>query len=76
MARSLIGGLIADGYASDLLAAADADEAQRRLLRERFGIRTPASNREVLRGADVLVIAVKPQVVEAVAREVDRKSVV
>lgn len=70
MARSLIGGLIADGYAPELIAVSDTDEAQRRLLSERFGIRTVASNREALQGADVLVIAVKPQMVESVAREI------
>lgn len=69
MASSLIGGLIADGYARELLTVADLDEEKRQRLDERFGIRTEASNAQAARRGDVLVIAVKPQMVEAVARE-------
>jgi pyrroline-5-carboxylate reductase len=69
MAGSLIGGLIADGYSRTLLSVADADAEKRRQLGERFGIRTCASNTEAVAGAAVIVIAVKPQVVEQVARE-------
>lgn len=69
MAGSLIGGLIADGYRRELLCASDADAEKRRQLGERFGIRTFAANTEAVAGAAVVVIAVKPQVVEPVARE-------
>ncbi len=70
MARSLIGGLIADGYAAQRIVVSEPSEAQRTLLREHFGVRALASNRDALQQADVLVIAVKPQIVEAVAREI------
>lgn len=69
MAGSLIGGLIADGYAPERLTVADVDEGKRERLRERFGIRAALSNAEAARHGDVLVIAVKPQMVEAVAQE-------
>lgn len=69
MAGSLIGGLIADGYAPNLLTVADVDGEKRTQLQERFGIRAAASNAEATRHSDILVIAVKPQMVEAVARE-------
>lgn len=69
MAGSLIGGLIADGYAPERLTVADVDEGRRERLRERFGIRAALSNAEAARHGDVLVIAVKPQMVEAVAQE-------
>lgn len=69
MAGSLIGGLIADGYAPERLTVADVDEGKRKRLRERFGIRAALSNAEAARHGDVLVIAVKPQMVEAVAQE-------
>ncbi|MDX9739781.1 MAG: pyrroline-5-carboxylate reductase [Gammaproteobacteria bacterium] len=69
MAGSLIGGLLADGHPRELLCVADADAGRRRQIDERFGIRVYAANTEAAAGAAVTVIAVKPQVVEAVARE-------
>lgn len=69
MAGSLIGGLVADGHPPERLAVADADSGRRRQMEARFGIRTFAVNAEAAATADVVVIAVKPQVVEAVARE-------
>lgn len=70
MARSLIGGLIADGYAAQRIVVSDPSAEQRALLRERFGVNTLASNPDALAQADVLVIAVKPQAVAAVAHEI------
>jgi len=70
MARSLIGGLIADGMDSERLWVADPSTEQLRLLQELFGVRTTASNTDAARQADVLVLAVKPQVLRGVAREV------
>ncbi len=69
MARSLIGGLIADGYDPARLHAADTSEAARTQLQRDFAIATHASNGEAARAADIIVIAVKPQVVPDVARE-------
>lgn len=61
MARGLIGGLIANGMQPERLAAADPDEAPRRALSDEFGIATAADNRAVIASADVVVFAVKPQ---------------
>ena len=69
MARSLIGGLIADGIEPGLLSASDPDADQRAALSEKFGIETYADNCDAARGADTIVIAVKPQVLHAVASE-------
>jgi pyrroline-5-carboxylate reductase len=69
MAGSLIGGLLADGYAPERLAVADADAGRRHQMEARFGVRTFAVNAEATAAADVVVIAVKPQIVETVARE-------
>jgi pyrroline-5-carboxylate reductase len=70
MARSLIGGLIADGHAAQRIAVSDPSAEQRALLGERFGVPTLASNLDALEQADVLVIAVKPQAVAAVSHEI------
>ena len=69
MARSLIGGLIADGYDKSLISASDPDSEVRKWLEKRFGIRTTADNREVVKTADVVVMAVKPQVLQTVAED-------
>jgi pyrroline-5-carboxylate reductase len=68
MAGSLIGGLIADGYDPARLSASDVDGEKCRSLRERHGIGACSGNAEAAKGADVVVIAVKPQTVPAVAR--------
>ncbi len=70
MARSLIGGLIADGASPESICAADPDETQRDALARNFRIRTYAANSDAAAAADVVVTAVKPQVLRAVAGEI------
>ncbi|MGE0385281.1 MAG: pyrroline-5-carboxylate reductase [Gammaproteobacteria bacterium] len=66
MGRALIGGLIADGMPASRILVADADPAATAALTARHGVTTGA-NREVAAAADILVLAVKPQVMRAVA---------
>ena len=68
MARGLIGGLLANGMRPERLAAADPDEAARRALADQSGIDTAADNAAVIAPADVVVFAVKPQLMAAVVR--------
>jgi pyrroline-5-carboxylate reductase len=70
MGRCLIGGLILDGYPSAKLRAADPDPEQLERLSQRFPVSTSTDNLEAVREANVVVFAVKPQVMKAVAREV------
>ncbi len=67
MAGSLIGGLITRGYPAALIAASDPLEQSRQSLSDRFGIRVTADNNEVVKNAALVVLAVKPQVLKAVA---------
>src|SRR5439155_12117444 len=70
MARALLGGLIARGYASDALAVVEIDAEARATVAARFGVATFAAIEPAAIGsADVIVIAVKPQNVRVVARE-------
>ena len=69
MARSLIGGLIASGSDPNRLWVAEPDAGQREFLRGRLGVRASADNGAVAGQADILVLAVKPQVLHSVARE-------
>ncbi len=67
MAAALIGGLIADGTPPERLIAADPDTERLRQLAASAGIRTLEDNAEAVRAADVVVLAVKPQVLQQVA---------
>lgn len=72
MARSLIGGLLADGYDRERILAADPDPRRRQDLHADFGIRTGTDNAQASATADVVVLAVKPQTVAQVAAELGR----
>lgn len=64
MAEALAGGLLAAGVAPGRIRAADPDPARRKHLEERLGLATSADNGEAAADADVVVIAVKPGLVE------------
>ncbi len=67
MATSLIGGLLGAGHAAADIVVSEPREAARRTLHRRYGVATTHSNAEAVRGADVVVLAVKPQVLSEVA---------
>ncbi len=69
MARSLIGGLIADGHNPDCIWVAEPNAEQCEFLRSRFGVHTGADNLEIAAKAEVIVLAVKPQVLQGVAQQ-------
>jgi pyrroline-5-carboxylate reductase len=70
MARSLVGGLIADGVAASAFTVSEPDPARRAALAERYGVAVTADNCQAAAGAEVVVLAVKPQVLPGVAREI------
>jgi pyrroline-5-carboxylate reductase len=70
MASSLIAGLVADGYPAQHIWASDLDAEKLDLLASRFSIQTSANNQTVVENAQILVLAVKPQALQAVAREI------
>jgi len=61
MARSLIGGLLAREVPAGNIVAADPVAAQLNSLQQDFGIRVATDNAVAVQGADVVIIAVKPQ---------------
>ncbi|WP_294946208.1 pyrroline-5-carboxylate reductase [Sulfurivirga sp.] len=69
MARSLIGGLLAAGFPRERISATDPNEVAREQLTQQLGVRALADNAEAARQADVVVLAVKPQQLQAVCRE-------
>lgn len=66
MAASLIGGLIAKGFDPGRLFASDPNTEALQALAQRCGITACADNLAVVESADVLVLAVKPQVMASV----------
>lgn len=66
MAASLIGGLIAQGYPASRIVASDPVAEARTRLAAQFGVAVTADNRAAVADAEILVLAVKPQVMAAV----------
>lgn len=66
MASALIGGLIDGGYQSRNIWVSDIDSEKLDRLQSQYGVNTSRNNREVFEHVDVLVLAVKPQVVKSV----------
>ena len=69
MALSLINGLIASGYDKSKIIATDPNKEQRDYLSQTIGIKCLASNIEASILSDIIVLAVKPQVLNLVCNE-------
>lgn len=67
MAQALIGGLLSRGLASTRVTVSDPVEKVRELLLEKE-INVTENNRDAIQNADVVVLAVKPQVLAAVLK--------
>lgn len=70
MARSLAGGLLNNGWPARHLLLSDPDANQRRGAEQALGLKTLAANTDLAAAADVLVLAVKPQNLKAIAEEI------
>lgn len=68
MASSLIGGLLSSSTKTDQILVAEPDKSKCRQLQNQFSIQTTGNNADVL-GYDVVVLAVKPQLLQTVCRE-------
>lgn len=66
MGRALIGGLIAGGTEASNIHVADPSADQRKALSDELGVTVHDDNAEAARSADVVVVAVKPQVMDDV----------
>lgn len=68
MASSLLGGLISDNCPAGNIWVAEPDAGRREALASRYGVNTTADNGELVGAVDVVVLAVKPQVMHEVCR--------
>ena len=68
-------GIIAAGLASkDNVMASDVSDALRQAISAELGIETTADNRVLCDFADILILAVKPQIVDPVAKEIAKQT--
>lgn len=70
MAESMIAGLLKRGMVPPgRIVASHPREDQRRKLTDRHGIATVEGNREAAEGADIVLLTIKPQVLQAVMHQ-------
>jgi len=70
MAASIIGGLINDGFPAANICVAEPNDTARSQLAASFGVRTEVDNTLIAHDVDVLVLAVKPQVMKSVTQQI------
>jgi pyrroline-5-carboxylate reductase len=69
MGEAIVGGLVAGGsFEPAGIVVAEPDAARREALAAAHGVRCVADGREALAGASTVLLAVKPQVIDDVAR--------
>jgi pyrroline-5-carboxylate reductase len=66
MARALIKGMLAQGMSAAHIQVGEPSGEQRTALQSEFGVQVTASNEQAITGADLVVLAVKPQQLRAV----------
>ncbi|NWN83199.1 MAG: pyrroline-5-carboxylate reductase [Halomonas sp.] len=69
MAGAIIGGMIESGFGADSITATSRHDAGLAPLRERLGIHTTTDNVAAVAEADVVILAVKPQVMRQVCED-------
>ncbi len=67
MGTSLLGGLIAQHYPPEKIAVSDSDIKKLNALNKQFTIQTSIDNSVIIKEADVIIFAVKPQIFNQVA---------
>ncbi|MEH6811816.1 MAG: pyrroline-5-carboxylate reductase [Motiliproteus sp.] len=68
MASAIIGGLLAKGYPAAKIWASDPSPEKLQQMSAEWGIQTSTENQQVAADAEVLILAVKPQVLGEVAK--------
>lgn len=71
MAEALIKGVLAAGGTQKKdVTVADPLEARRTYLSDTYGVTVAEKNQQALKGANLVILAVKPQVIDAVLKEI------
>ncbi|MDM8543414.1 pyrroline-5-carboxylate reductase [Desulfococcaceae bacterium HSG9] len=70
MGEALIGGIISSGSSSpENIICSDVGKKRLAFMQKTYGIRTTTDNSEVAASSDIVIYAVKPQIIAAVLRE-------
>ena len=69
MASSLISGLIASGHSPQDLWVSDVNQDALKVLAENLNVNTSTNNDDIINAVDVVVLAVKPQILSTVAKK-------
>ena len=69
MARSIFAGMLSSGYKANNITATGRDEAKLKNLTDCYGIHTTTDNVAAVKQADVVILSVKPQMMEAVCAD-------
>ncbi len=69
MASSIIGGLVNDGWPAARIIASNRTTGKLDALQKKFGIKTSTDNHQAVTQADVVVLAVKPQMMQTVLND-------
>ena len=71
MAQAIIGGILGKGVASEgTIIGYDSAQVARNMVAEKYGIAIADDNQDVTRRADIVILAVKPQVIQGVIKEI------
>jgi pyrroline-5-carboxylate reductase len=74
MAEAMLAGLLKSAEASSFIVSEPVAE-RRQYMAEKYKVKTTESNDEVCQQSDVVVVAVKPQVLEGVLQKLDKQAV-
>lgn len=69
MATSLIGGLINNGFAAQNIHVADPNPVSLQALSDNYGVTTHSDNESAASRCDVVILAVKPQQLQSVVKQ-------
>lgn len=70
MATAIIGGMLDNGFQADSVWASAPEDDHLQTLRKRFGVSVTTDNRYCAQQADVVILAVKPQIMASVCRDI------
>ncbi|OAI46698.1 pyrroline-5-carboxylate reductase, partial [Gammaproteobacteria bacterium SCGC AG-212-F23] len=70
MGASLLGGLIADQFPADKIWIADPAEEKLAVLQKNFLVHTAKDNKNAVKDTEIIILAVKPQMMATVVQEI------
>lgn len=70
MASAIIGGMLDSGFQADGIWVSAPDDDHLQTIRHKFGVSVTTDNRYCAEQADILVLAVKPQIMADVCRDI------